>query len=50
VKLDMFRIINTPASGYYVSERLKHAIEEKGFTGMAFKEISDVDKRIEVIY
>ena len=36
--------------GYVVSERLKHAIEEKGFTGMAFKEISEVDQRIKVIY
>jgi hypothetical protein len=52
VKVDMFRLTNMPyfGSGYYVSERLKTAIEEQRFTGMAFKEIEEVDKRIEVIY
>lgn len=47
---DMFRIINAPAGGYYVSDRLKKAIEKNGFTGMTFKEVSEADKRIKVIY
>ena len=50
-KKDMFRLINnTVLMGYIVSERLKNAIEEKKYTGMAFKELTEVDKRIEVIY
>ncbi|WAC01885.1 hypothetical protein N7U66_18810 [Lacinutrix neustonica] len=50
-KTDFFKISRVPyISGYFVSERLKNAIEEKGFTGMAFKEIGEIDKRIEVIY
>ena len=51
-KEDLMRLHNMPmtGTGYYLSERLKNAIEEKGFTGMAFKEISEMDKRIEVIY
>lgn len=51
IKLDLIRITRLPiGNGYYISERLKHAIEENGFTGMAFKEIEAVDKRIKVIY
>ncbi|MEE9379019.1 MAG: hypothetical protein V3V33_13385 [Candidatus Lokiarchaeia archaeon] len=50
---DLIRITDTPpivgSKGYYISERLKSAIEENGYTGMAFKEI-DNRKRIEVIY
>ncbi|CAA0233772.1 conserved hypothetical protein [Tenacibaculum maritimum] len=46
---DMFRIINAPPGGYFVSEKLKNAIEEKGFTGMEFIEASKLDK-VEVIY
>jgi hypothetical protein len=46
---DMFRVVNAPLGGYYVSERLKSAIEENGFTGMEFKEVSMLDK-VEVIY
>ena len=51
-KEDLIRLHNMPmtGTGYYLSERLKNAIEEKGFTGMIFKEINDVDKRIEIIY
>ena len=45
--LDLFRIINAPASGYYVSEKLKTAIEKEGFTGFAFQEMDD---RIKCIY
>lgn len=37
-------------SGYLVSEKLKNAIEEKGFTGIAFKEIEEMDNRIKVTY
>ncbi len=50
IKEDMFRLVNTPLGGYFVSEKLKNAIEEKGFTGMRFKEITEIDNRIEVIY
>jgi hypothetical protein len=42
--------INTICIGYYVSERLKNAIEEQNFTGMAFQEIEEMDKRIKAIY
>lgn len=34
VSEDMFRIVNAPPGGYFVSEKLKNAIEENGFTGM----------------
>ncbi len=50
VKEDMFRLIDTPGDGYYVSERLRNGIERNNYTGMAFKEIEEVDKRIKVIY
>ncbi|CAL2108677.1 conserved hypothetical protein [Tenacibaculum sp. 190524A02b] len=49
VKEDMFKIMNSPRSGYYISERLKEAIEEKNLTGMSFTEIGDL-KNVEVIY
>ncbi|MHC9089044.1 hypothetical protein ACXIHB_10055 [Tenacibaculum sp. IMCC1] len=51
---DSIRITDTPqivgGSGYYVSQRLKEAIEENGFTGMKFKEITELDNRLEVNY
>ena len=50
IDLDLFRIINAPASGYYVSEKLKNAIEKERFTGFAFQEIEDMDDRIKVIF
>ena len=50
IEMDLFRISNTPASGYYVSEKLKNAIEKEKFTGFAFQEIEDMDNRIEVVY
>lgn len=50
MKLDLFRIINTPASGYYVSEKLKKAIEKEKFTGFSFQEIEETDGRIKVVY
>lgn len=46
---DMFRIVNAPPGGHFVSERLKDAIEKNGFTGMEFTEVSLIDK-VEVIY
>ncbi|NCP52943.1 MAG: hypothetical protein GW817_11870 [Flavobacteriales bacterium] len=48
-KEDIFRIINTPSSGYFISEKLREALIKKGFTGMVFKEITN-DKKVEVIY
>ena len=50
IKFDLFRIINTPASGYYISHKLKNAIERERFTGFFFQEIEEMDKRIKVIY
>lgn len=41
---DMFRLVNAPLGGYFVSEKLKNAIEKNGFTGMDFKEVSELDK------
>lgn len=49
INIDMFKLWLTPLAGYYVSEKLKKAIEEQRFTGMVFKEITN-DKKIEVIY
>jgi len=51
VKEDLFRLTNVPnIGGYFVSEKLKNAIEKNKFTGMAFKEINDNDENIKVIY
>jgi len=48
---DLFRLTDIPfGHGYYVSERLKTAIEKERFTGMAFKEIEEYNKKIKVIY
>lgn len=46
---DFFRLINAPYSGYYVSERLKNAIEDEGFTGMTFQRMDMIDSKIEII-
>lgn len=46
---DFFRLINVPYSGYYVSERLKKAMEAEGFTGMAFQKMHMIDNKIEII-
>ena len=46
LKLDMFRIYNFPFGGYYVSERLKIAIEEQRFTGMVFKDIESISDKL----
>lgn len=37
-------------NGYIVSERLKTAMEEAGFTGIIFKDIEEYDNRISVTY
>lgn len=52
LNLDLIRIINIDSIGigYYVSEKLKNAIEKYGFTGMSFQDIEEMDKRIKVIY
>ncbi len=48
--VDMFRLIKNPIlTGYIVSEKLKNSIEEKHYTGMEFKELKDVDNRIEIV-
>ena len=46
---DFFRLINCPFSGYFVSERLKEAIEREGFQSMRFEEIENIDNRIKII-
>lgn len=48
-KEDMFRITNSVAGGYYISEKLKNEFIKKGFTGMVYREIT-ADKKVEVIY
>jgi len=47
---DLFRLTVVPALGYFISERLKDAIEGKGFTGFDFKEIDSDKCNIKVIY
>lgn len=47
--LDMFRL-NVHTGGYFVSERLKNAIEQNRFTGMRFQEIEEFNSNIKVIY
>jgi len=49
---DLIRLTNMPmtGNGYYVSEKLKNAIENERFTGFAFQEIEEIDNRIKVIY
>ncbi len=49
-KADIIRIINFPFGGYYVSEKLRNAIEKERFTGMVFKEIEEVSDKIDIIY
>lgn len=46
--VDMFRIVNAPTSGYFISEKLKNIIEKNGLTGMEFTEASELEK-VEVI-
>lgn len=50
-KLDMFRLGNNSLLlGYFVSERLKNAIEAESFTGLEFIRIEDIDERVEIVY
>lgn len=46
---DIFRFVNSFEGGYYVSNRLRQAIEDNQFTGFAFDEIENNNK-IEVLY
>lgn len=50
LKKDIIRISNLTSliGGYLVSERFKNAYEENRFTGIDFKEVEAIDKRIEV--
>ncbi len=50
-KEDLFRLSNLPytGNGYYVSEKLKKGIEDKGYTGILFEEI-EKDQKIEITY
>jgi hypothetical protein len=49
---DVFRIIQLYflGIGYYVSEKLKNEILNKGFTGIHFTPLDEIDSRIKVIY
>lgn len=49
---DVFRIIQlySLGIGYYVSEKLKNEIQNKGFTGIQFSPLDEIDTRIKVIY
>lgn len=50
IKKDIFRLSNIPfGNGYYVSERLKSAIENEHFTGLKFKEIEKYNKYINTV-
>ena len=50
VKEDIIRICDLPyGNGYWVSERLKNAIEEKGYTGMEFRAPGQFNEDVEVI-
>jgi len=42
-KEDLFRVVGVHPEGYFVSEKLKNSIENNGFTGMEFKEVSDLE-------
>jgi hypothetical protein len=50
VKVDMFSIYNFPFGGYYVSEKLKNAIEEHRFSGMVFTDIEKISDKLTIIY
>ncbi len=49
-KEDIFRFVNSPVGGHYVSQRFKQAIEDNNFTGIAFLEIEEDNKKIKVVY
>ncbi len=45
-EVDFFKCAHNGMAGYYVSERLKEAILENGFTGMRFEEIEEIQNRV----
>ena len=47
--VDMFRISEVRSKGYYLSEKLKNAIEDNGFTGIRFTEINQI-RNTEALY
>ena len=49
-EVDFFRCAHNGMAGYYVSERLKKAILENGFTGMRFEEIEEIQNRVLIEY
>ena len=49
-EVDFFRCAHNGMAGYYVSERLKEAILENGFTGMRFEEIEEIQNRVVIEY
>ena len=49
-EVDFFRCAHNGMAGYYVSERLKEAILDNGFTGMEFEEIEEIRKRVLIEY
>jgi hypothetical protein len=49
-EVDFFRCAHNGMAGYYVSERLKQAILENGFTGIRFEEIEEIQNRVLIEY
>ena len=49
-EVDFFRCAHNGMAGYYVSERLKEAILNNGFTGMRFEEIEEIQNRAVIEY
>ena len=49
-EIDFFRCAHNGMAGYYVSERLKQAILDNGFTGMRFEEIEEIQNRVLIEY
>ncbi len=43
IDTDFFRLMDGVASGYYVSERLKNAIQEAECTGIAFQSVEELN-------
>lgn len=51
INVDLFRLWNNPlVRGYIVSEKFKIAINKKGYTGMEFRPIDEIDSKIQVNY
>lgn len=49
---DFFRVSDVPliSGHYFVSQKLKNAIEKERYTGFSFQEIEQMDNRIKVTY